>query len=214
MVFTLLTFFVSNGFATIWHGFVCDLTRIDRIRRIFNVFVDFCPIPPVSGPGQTPGGPWPSGPGRPLGRPRVGPGRALGGPWAPVKSMFDGGCLNGQGTNPVKNSVKNPVENSVKNSVKNSVDLLVNFVRQFRCGGSHKQKSHKNPLENSPRKSGSDFAYKSDQRDGLQLHPGGGVAAQARGPGPQPALTPPRVCPGPAWGPWAFKIEIRSRFST
>ena len=91
MVFTILTFFVSNGFATIWHGFVCDLTRIDRIRRIFNVFVDFCPIPPVSGPGQTPGGPWPSGPGRPLGRPRVGPGRVLGGPWAPVKCMFDGG---------------------------------------------------------------------------------------------------------------------------
>ena len=117
MVFTILTFLLFNGFATIWHGFVCDLTRIDRIRRIFNVFVDFCPIPPVSGPGQTPGGPWPSGPGRPLGRPWVGPGRALGGPWALVKSMFHGGCLNGQGTNHLKNSVKNPVENSVKDSV-------------------------------------------------------------------------------------------------
>ena len=126
MVFTILTFLVSNGFATIWHGFVCDLTRIDRIRWIFNVFVDFRPIPPVSGPGQTPGGPWPSGPGRPLGRPRVGPGRALGGPWAPVKSMFDGGCLNGQGTNPVKNSLKSPVKNSVKNHVKNSVKNSVN----------------------------------------------------------------------------------------
>ena len=112
MVFTILTFYLFNGFATIWHGFVCDLTRIDWIRRIFNVFVDFRPIPLVSGPGQTPGGPWPSGPGRPLGRPRVGPGRALGGPWAAVKSMFDGGCLNGQGTNPVKNSLKSPVKNS------------------------------------------------------------------------------------------------------
>ena len=123
MVFTILTFFAFNGFATIWHGFVCDLTRIDRIRRIFNVFVDFCPIPPVSGPGQTPGGPWPSGPGRPLGRPRVGPGRVLGGPWAPVKCMFDGGCLNGQGKDPVKNSVKNPVENLVKISVENLVKI-------------------------------------------------------------------------------------------
>ena len=170
MVFTILTFFVSNGVATIWHGFVCDLTRIDQIRRIFNVFVDFCPIPPVSCPGQTPGGPWPSGPGRPLGRPRVGPGRVLGGPWAPVKCMFDGGCLNGQGTDPVKNSVKNPVENSV--------DFLVNFCpsnMQFRCRGTHTKFSQKNPLENSPRKSGSDFAYKSDQRDGLQLHPGVGL---------------------------------------
>ena len=61
---------------------------------------------------------------------RAGPGWGLGGPWAPVKSMFDGGCLNGQGTNPVKNSVKNPVKNSVKNpvnnSVKNSVENSVN----------------------------------------------------------------------------------------
>ena len=213
MVFTILTFFVSNGFATIWHGFVCDLTRIDRIRRIFNVFVDFCPIPPVSGPGQTPGGPWPSGPGRPLGRPRVGPGRVLGGPWAPVKCMFDGGCLNGQGTDPVKNSVKNPVENSVKNSV----DLLVNFLSI----------KHAIPLQRDTHKiftKKSTGKFTSEIRVGfrLQIRPTrwpttpsrGGVAAQARGPGPQPALTPPRVCPGPAWGPWAFKIEIRSRFST
>ena len=62
------------------------------------------------------------------------------------------------------------------------------------------QKIH---FRNSPRNSGSDFAYKSDQRNGLQIHPGGGVAAQARGPGPQPARTPPRARPGPARGPWA-----------
>ena len=107
-----------------------DVDRSDQMD-FFNVFVDFRPIPPVSGPGQTPGGPWPSGPGRPLGRPRVGPGRALGGPWAPVKSMFDGGCLNGQGTNPVKNSFKSPVKNSVKNPVKNSVKNLVKNLGGF-----------------------------------------------------------------------------------
>ena len=60
-----------------------DVDRSDQMD-FFNVFVDFRPIPPVSGPGQTPGGPWPSGPGRPLGRPRVGPGRALG-RWDPGK---------------------------------------------------------------------------------------------------------------------------------
>jgi len=31
----LETFFVFNGLATIWHGFVCDLTWIDRIRWVF-----------------------------------------------------------------------------------------------------------------------------------------------------------------------------------
>ena len=195
MVFTILTFFVSNGFAKIWHGFVCDLTRIDRIRRIFDVFVDFRPIPPVSGPGQTPGGPWPSGPGRPLGRPRVGPGRVLGGPWAPVKCMFDGGCLNGQGTDPVKNSVKNPVENSVKNSV----DLLVIFVVHQTCNSAaegHTQNFHKKihwkiHLGNQGRISltnpTNEMAYNSI--------PGWGCSPS---PGPGPA-----ACPDPAQGlPW------------
>ena len=65
-----------------------------------------------------------------------------------------------------------------------------------------KQNPQKIHLRNSPRISRSDFAYKSDQRDGLQMHPGGGVAAQARDPGPQPARTPPRALPGPARGPW------------
>ena len=195
MVFTILTFFVSNGFATIWHGFVCDLTRIDRIRRIFNVFVDFCPIPPVSGPGQTPGGPWPSGPGRPLGRPRVGPGRALGGPWAPVKSMFDGGCLNGQGTNPVKNSVKNPVENSVKNSV----DLLVNFLSI----------KHAIPLQRDTHKiftKKSTGKFTSEIRVGfrLQIRPTRWPTTPSRGWGCSPSPGPgPAACPDPAQGlPW------------
>jgi hypothetical protein len=67
-----------NAFATILRGFACDLTWIDQIRRIFNVFVDFRPIPPVSGSGRTPGGPR-AGLAR---EPRAGPGRALGGAWA------------------------------------------------------------------------------------------------------------------------------------
>ena len=68
-----------NAFATILRGFACDLTRIDQITRIFNVFVDFRSIPPVSGPGRTPGGPR-AGPGpRAPGGPRAGPGWGLGG---------------------------------------------------------------------------------------------------------------------------------------
>jgi len=58
--------------------------------------------------------------------------------------MFDGGCLNGQGTNPVKNSlkspvknsVKNPVKNSVKNSVKNLVKNLGGFVALQKCNSA------------------------------------------------------------------------------
>ena len=73
---------IFNGFATIWRGFACDLTWIDRIKRIFYVFVDFRLIPLVSGPGRTPGGPR-AGPGpRAPGEPRAGPGWGLGGPRA------------------------------------------------------------------------------------------------------------------------------------
>ena len=72
-----------DAFATMVRGFACDLMRIDQIRRIFNVFVDFRPIPPVSGPGRTPGGAR-AGPGlrarggpRGLGGVRAGPGLRL-----------------------------------------------------------------------------------------------------------------------------------------
>jgi len=94
--------------------------------------------------------------------------------------MFDGGCLNGQGTNPVKNSVKNPVENSVKNSV----DLLVIFFVHQTCNSAaegHTQNFHKNihwkiHLGNQGRISltnpTNEMAYNSIPGVGLQPKPG------------------------------------------
>ena len=82
-------------------NFPCDLTWIDRIERILNVYVHFHPIPLVSGPGRTLGGPRADpGPRTPV-VPRAGRGWGPGGPErtpGSVKSMLDRGCLNGQGS--------------------------------------------------------------------------------------------------------------------
>ena len=114
----------------------------------------------------------------------------------------------------VKNTVKNLAENLAKHLATTTgkhMDGLVNkpgeqlceFLFPSKITFCDQKTNKKKNLRNPPRISRSDFAYKSDQRDGLQLHPGGGVAAKARGPGPQLARTLPRGRLGPAWGPWA-----------